>query len=161
MDLDHDKMSPEEAARELKVRINDVPWQAHKISIVRRERKGPHWVYMVVADEESGMQYTYFMERLPMIKAWLALDAGSLGREHINDLAIELDGDNLKVLDVKTSQEGGEQWIHLEISRINGVNQVVSIERQSMINAYYALRLGVEDMIETAMGIAESFLKDL
>jgi hypothetical protein len=161
MDLPHKKMSADAAAQNLKVLINNVAWQTQKIAIVHRKKGGPHWVYMIVADPSSGMQYTYFMERLPMIKAWLALDMNALTDMHIQNLVLELDGCGCRILKVGVSYEADEEWIKMEISCVNGVKQIISIEKQSMINAYYALRLGVEDMIETVMDVAGSFLNNL
>lgn len=160
MDLAHEKLTQQEAADELKVRINNQLWQATRIRIVRRkEGDRTQWVHMVIVDTQGGMQMEYFMERLSMIKAWLALDLGEITADHINALILELNGCRCKVLSVDVLDESDEQWVQMSIECIDGTKQIIAIERQSMINAYYALRLSIEDMVETAINVVGSFLE--
>ena len=152
MDLEHEKLTQQEAAERLKVKINGQTWQATRVRIVRRkEGDRTQWVHMVVVDPEGGMQMEYFMERLSMIKAWLALDIGEITGEHINALVLELNGLRCNVLDINVINKSNEQWIEMSIKCVfDGTRQTIAIERQSMINAYYALRKGIEDMFEIA-----------
>ncbi len=158
MDLKHNEVSRQEAAKNLRVMIDGAPWTATRVAIVRRNDERAHWVHMIIMDPESGMQFEYFMDRLSMIKAWLALDMGAIKEKHIAGLIIELNGNNCTAIDV-TAFDDGEDWIQMDITCSNGKKQIIAIERQGMIDAYYALRLGVEDFVETAFEVVDEFFK--
>ncbi len=49
----------------------------------------------------------------------------------------------------------------MEIECLDGMKQKISIEMQSMINAYYALRTGVEDMFEVGLEILTKTILDM
>lgn len=92
------------------------------------------------------MQLEYFMERMGMIKAWLALDMGIMTREHVSDLIINVNKKRCMAHDVLAFESGGENWIRMDLECVDGVKQTIAIERQGMIDAYYALRTSIEDM---------------
>jgi len=161
MDLYHDILTQQEAANELKVRVNGQVWTATRVRIVRRtEGDRIQWVHMVIVDE-GGMQMEYFMERLNMIFAWKSLYANTLTKDEINNLVIELNGSKCKALDVAFQKIGTENWVEMHITCYDGSTQKIAIEVQSMINAFYALRTSIEDLFETGVAIIEKIISDM
>ncbi len=161
MKLDYEELTQQEAADNLKVRVNGQPWRATRVRIVRRkEGDRTQWVHMIIVDQ-NGMQLEYFMERLTMIFAWKALYENRLTQKEIDDLTIELNGSRCKAIEVTSVDEGDDTWIEMEIECLDGMKQKISIEMQSMINAYYALRTGVEDMFEVGLEILTKTILDM
>ena len=159
MDLKHDKLTQQEAAGALHVMVNGVQWSATHIAIVQRDGKRPHWVHMKIMDSESGVQFEYFIGRIAMMHAWMALDIGTITAKHISDLVIEFNGNKCTAVDVSDFYNEDEVWIQLKIKCIDGAKQTIAIERQSMINAYYALPKKPVAVVETIREIVEGIAK--
>lgn len=156
MDLAHNKVTQEEAAKNLLVKINKVRWRADRIAILR-DNDGTHWVYMIIIDDQSGNRQEYLVERLGMIKSWLALD--NFGQKLYKHLQIQMNNKKWIAQDVeKEKDDNGLVWIEIIMKDEKSDEMVsISIERQGMIDAYYALRLKVGDMFESGIDALEAF----
>lgn len=152
-------LSEDEAAKNLLVTINNEAWEAKKIAIVRRHGKREHWVYMVVENPNDNTKtHEYFMERKTMIASWIALDVS--GVKKIDDLQIEVDDQKWVPEDLfKVRDDKNRIWITLCMkNHETGTSQVISIERESIIAAFYALRFNVEDMVDSSVDAIDSFI---
>lgn len=159
MDLKHNKITKEKAAENLRVMVDGIPWMVQKIAIVRRKNGDrTQWVRMIIVDYKSGLQIDYLMERLSMIKAWMALDFGAITKEHITNLITYIDGKKCTVKDVSAFEKKGEGWIQIIVAIAEGSDQIITIERQGMIDAYYALRTNIEDLLDDGVDVIGDLL---
>jgi hypothetical protein len=58
--------------------------------------------------------------------------------------------------------ENNQEWVHLDIRHVaQNLTQSIAIERQSIIDAYYALRLNIEDIVDNGIAVFKGFIQQL
>jgi hypothetical protein len=148
---------PKTVAQNLAILVNGETWVATHVAIVRRNERREQYVHLIVNDAEKEHTQEFFVERRGMIQAWLSLE---VGLKKIDQLQIEINKEAWAASDIsKFQDQQGREWIQITIVHMqSGVRQIIAIERDGMIAAYYALRLDVGTVLEMSVEAVVDFM---
>ena len=150
-------ITQEEAARGLLVLVNGQQWRAKSISIVQVENA--YWVRTDIMNPNQKGTQEYIVEYSGLVRSWFGLKNDRMLFDH---LQVHMNGPLWNVVDLSIFYDDRErEWIQIDIER-EGETYSVAIERESMIDAFFALKDDIDDLaviVRAAMtAIAESFL---
>ncbi|MFC1644840.1 hypothetical protein ACFL08_02345 [Patescibacteria group bacterium] len=138
-------------ASRLRVMVDGDAWIAEKVLIVRREKVGPHYVYLKVRDPSTDEVQEYFVDRKNMVKNWIAMEKGAQTNPSL--MKIFVNKEEWEAVGISQFNDNG-MFVQLDLQRAmeSGVEEIIiAMDKQGMMDAFHALCTDITDLFESGL----------
>lgn len=147
-------LTQEDAAKNLLVLLDGEQWLGKSIAIVNRGMCQEYWVRTIISDMQGKRQQDYVVEYTSLVTAWFGLKCN---KKVFEQLRIEMNDVMWKAVNLTTFQDNqGRDWIQLDIKNMDKEQHSIAIEKDSMIDAFMALKDDIEDLALILKGVMKA-----
>ncbi|XLQ20079.1 MAG: hypothetical protein ACKUBY_05880 [Candidatus Moraniibacteriota bacterium] len=132
------KLSPEDIAQHLRIRINGKEWTAQRVINSFKEKGGEstEFIDMVVTDGTNTQSYV--INREDIRGSWMAFVKG--GKFEYKDMDITMNTQRWYTTNLSVFHEKGKEWFKMNIiNKSQNTTHSIAIERESLVLVYLAI----------------------